>query len=152
MKQTRFPNQSLVLKLHTVKELPALPVRERQHENMLLHQQLQDKMLEEEVVSFGQRTQHQQQHDQQQLQLRQHNIPHNPVNPKQVMSPKRPNVETPNQGGPPGPEALYQQNNLLQQDLEWDQGLREIVQDNEFQFHWIGSNLIQSRWIQCRII
>ena len=54
------------------------------------------------------------------------------VNPKQVMSPKRPNVETPNQGGPPGPEALYQQNNLLQQvvHLEWDQGLREIVQDN----------------------
>ena len=45
------------------------------------------------------------------------------------MSPKRPNVETPNQGGP---EALYQQNNLLQQvvHLEWDQGLREIVHDN----------------------
>ena len=48
------------------------------------------------------------------------------------MSPNRPNVEAPNQGGPPGPEALYQQNNLLQQivHLEWDQGLREIVQDN----------------------
>ena len=48
------------------------------------------------------------------------------------MSPKRPNVETPNQGGPPGPEALYQQNNLIQQivQLEWDQGLREVVQDN----------------------
>ena len=43
------------------------------------------------------------------------------------MSPKRPNVETQNQGGPPGPEALYQQNNLLQQvvHLEWDQGLRD---------------------------
>ena len=97
---------------------------------MLLHQQIQDNMLDEEVVSFGQRAQHQQ--DQQQLQLRQHNIPHNPVYPKQVMSPKRPNVEAPNQGGPPGPEALYQQNNLLQQvvHLEWDQGLREIVQNN----------------------
>ena len=48
------------------------------------------------------------------------------------MSPKRPNVETRNQCGPPGPEALYQQNNLVQQvvHLEWDQGLREIVQDN----------------------
>ena len=48
------------------------------------------------------------------------------------MSPNRPNVEAPNQGGPPGPEALYQQNNLLQQivHLEWDQGLREIVHDN----------------------
>ena len=114
---------------HTVKELPALPVRERRQDNMLLHQQIQDNMLEEEVVSFGQRAQQQ---DQQQLQLRQHNIPHNPVYPKQVMSPNRPNVEAPNQGGPPGPEALYQQNNLLQQivHLEWDQGLREIVHDN----------------------
>ena len=44
---------------------------------MLLHQQLQDNMLDEEVVSFGQRAQQQQ--DQQQLQLRQHNISHNPV-------------------------------------------------------------------------
>ena len=79
---------------------------------MLLHQQIQDNMLEEEVVSFGQRAQQQQ--DQQQLQLRQHNIPHNAVYPKQVMSPKRPNVE-PNQGGSRGAEALYQQNNLLQQ-------------------------------------
>ena len=96
---------------------------------MLLHQQLQDSMVDEEVVSFGQRAQHQQ--DQQQLQLRQHNIPHDPVSPKQVMSPKRPNVEAPNQGGPPGPEALYQPNNLYKVvHLEWDQGLREIVQDN----------------------
>ena len=84
-------------------------------------QQNQDNMLEDgEVVSFGQRAQQQ---DQQQLQLRQHNIPHNPVYPKQVMSPNRPNVETPNQGGPPDPEALYQQNNLLQQ-------IVQIVQDN----------------------
>ena len=67
---------------HTVKELPALPVRERQHNNMFLHQQIQDNMLDDEVVSFGQRAQQQQ--DQQQLQLRQHNIPHNPVNPKQI--------------------------------------------------------------------
>ena len=37
-------------------------------------------MLDEEIVSFGQRAQHQQ--DQQQLQLRQHNIPHNPVPPE----------------------------------------------------------------------
>ena len=76
------PEPKFGVEPHTVKELPALPVRERQHENMLLHQQLQDNMLEEEVVNFGQRIQHQQQHDQQQLQLRQHNIPHNPVNPK----------------------------------------------------------------------
>ena len=31
-------------------------------------------------------------------------------------------------GGPPGPEALYQQNNLTH--LDWDQDLREIVQGN----------------------
>ena len=63
-----------------VKELPALPVREPQQDNML--QQHQDNMLQDngEVVSFGQRAQQQQ--DQQQLQLRQHNIPHNPVYPK----------------------------------------------------------------------
>ena len=62
-----------------VKELPALPVREPQQDNML--QQHQDNMLQdEEVVSFGQRAQQQQ--DQQQLQLRQHNIPHNPVYPE----------------------------------------------------------------------
>ena len=124
------PEPKFGVEPHTFKKLPALPVRERQYENILLHQQLQDNILDEEVVNFGQRAQHQQ--EQQQLQLRQHNIPHNPVLPKQVMSPKRPNVETPNQGGPPGPEALYQQNNLLQQvvQLEWDLGLREIVQDN----------------------
>ena len=66
-------------------------------------------MLEDgEVVSFGQRAQLQ---NQQQLQLGQHNI---------------------SQGGLSGPEALYQQNNLLQKivHLEWDQGLREIVHDN----------------------
>ena len=90
---------------HTVKELPALPVRERWQDNML--QLNQDNMLEDgEVVSFGQRAQQQ---DQQQLQLMQDNIPHNPVYPKQVMSPNRPNVGAPNQGGPLGPEALYQQ-------------------------------------------
>ena len=62
-----------------VKELPALPVREPQQDNML--QQRQDNMLQDdEVVSFGQRAQQQ---DQQQLQLRQHNIPRNPVYPKQ---------------------------------------------------------------------
>ena len=129
-KSNEVPETKFGVEPHTVKELPALPVRERQQDNMFLHQQLQDNMLNEEVVSFGQRAQHQQ--DQQQFQLRQHNIPHNPVSPKQVMSPKRPNVEAPNQGGPLGPEALYQQNNLLQQvvHLEWDQGLREIVHDN----------------------
>ena len=52
---------------------------------MLLHQQIQDNMLEE-VVSFGQRAQQQQ--DQQQLQLRQHNIPHNPVLPEIGYEPK----------------------------------------------------------------
>ena len=62
----------------TVKELPALPVREHQQDNML---QCQDNMIQdEEVVNFGQRVQ-QPQH-QQQLQLQQHNIPHNPVFPK----------------------------------------------------------------------
>ena len=101
-----------------VKELPALPVREPQQDNML--QQHQDNMLEDgEVVSFGQRAQQQ---DQQQLQLKQHNIPHNPVYPKQVVSPNRPNVAAPEMGGPPGPNALYQQNNLIQQIVqqEWD--------------------------------
>ena len=112
-KTNEVPEPKFGVKPHTVKELPALPVRERQQDNMLLNQQIQDNMLEEEVVSFGQRAQQQ---DQQQLQLRQHNISHNPVYPKQVMSPNRPNVAAPNQGGPPGPEALYQQNNLLQQE------------------------------------
>ena len=80
-KSNEVPESKFGVEPHTVKELPALPVRERQQDNMLLHQQLQDNMLDEEVVSFGQRAQHQQ--DQQQLQLRQHNIPHNPVSPKQ---------------------------------------------------------------------
>ena len=78
--RNEVPEPKFGVEPHTVKELPALPVRERQHENMLLHQQLQDNMLDEEVVSFGQRAQQQQE---QQLQLRQHNIPHNPVYPKQ---------------------------------------------------------------------
>ena len=70
------PEPKFGVEPHTVKELPALPVRERRQDNML--QQNQDNMLEDgEVVSFGQRAQQQQ--DQQQLQLRQHNIPHNPV-------------------------------------------------------------------------
>ena len=69
------PEPKFGVEPHAVKELPPSRVRERQHENMLLHQQLQDNMLEEKVVSFGQRAQHQQ--EQQQLQLRQHNIPHN---------------------------------------------------------------------------
>ena len=76
-KSNEVPETKFGVEPHTVKELPALPVRERQQGNMFLHQQLQDNMLDEEVVSFGQRAQHQQ--DQQQLQLRQHNIPHNPV-------------------------------------------------------------------------
>ena len=79
-KSNEVPETKFGVEPHTVKELPALPVRERQQDNMFLHQQLQDNMLDEEVVSFGQRAQHQQ--DQQQLQLRQHNIPHNPVSPK----------------------------------------------------------------------
>ena len=78
------PEPKFGVEPHTVKQLPALPVRERQQNNMLLHQQIQDNMLDEEVVSFGQRAQQQQ--DQQQLQLRQHNIPHNPVYPKQIHS------------------------------------------------------------------
>ena len=79
-KTNEVPEPKFGVEPHTVKELPALPVRERQQDNMFLHQQIQDNMLEEEVVSFGQRAQQQQ--DQQQLQLRQHNISHNPVNPK----------------------------------------------------------------------
>ena len=79
-KTNEVPEPKFGVEPHTVKELPALPVRERQQDNMFLHQQIQDNMLEEEVVSFGQRAQQQQ--DQQQLQLRQHNIPHNPVYPK----------------------------------------------------------------------
>ena len=82
-KTNEVPEPKFGVEPHTVKELPALPVRERQRNNMLLHRQIQDNMVDEEVVSFGQRTQHQQQHDQQQLQLRQHNIPHNPVYPEQ---------------------------------------------------------------------
>ena len=73
------PEPKFGVEPHTVKELPALPVRERRQDNML--QQNQDNMLEDEVVSFGQRAQQQQ--DQQQLQLRQYSIPHNPVIPKQ---------------------------------------------------------------------
>ena len=69
-KTNEVPEPKFGVEPHTVKELPALPVRERQQDNMLLHQQIQDNMLEEEVVSFGQRAQQQQQ-DQQQLQLRQ---------------------------------------------------------------------------------
>ena len=82
-KTKEVPELKFGVEPHTVKELPALPVRERQQDNMFLHQQIHDNMLDEEVVSFGQRAQQQQ--DQQQLQLRQHNIPHNPVNPKQVL-------------------------------------------------------------------
>ena len=78
-KTNQVPEPKFGVEPHTVKELPAFPVRERQQDNMLLHQQIQDNMLDEEVVSFGQRAQQQ---DQQQLQLRQHNIPHNPVYPK----------------------------------------------------------------------
>ena len=85
-KTNEVPEPKFGVEPHTVKELPALPVRERQQDNMLLHQQIQDNMVEEEVVSFGQRAQQQQ--DQQQLQLRQHNIPHNPVGPDCILSMK----------------------------------------------------------------
>ena len=124
------PESKFGVEPHTVKELPALPVRERQQDNMLLHQQLQDNMLDEEVVSFGQRAQHQQ--DQQQLQLRQHNIPHNPVYPETGYEPKTTKCGSTKSGWSTCPEALYQQNNFLQHvvHLEWDQGLREIVHDS----------------------
>ena len=80
-RRNEVPEPKFGVEPHTVKELPALPVRERQQDNML-HQH-QDNMLEDgEVVSFGQRAQQQQ--DQQQLQLRQLNIPHNPVYPKHM--------------------------------------------------------------------
>ena len=76
------PEPKIGVKPHTFQELPALPVRERQQDNMLQHpnSMLQD----EEVVHFGQRVQQPQ--DQQQLQLQQHNISHNPVYPKQNMN------------------------------------------------------------------
>ena len=54
-KSNEVPETKFGVEPHTVKELPALPVRERQQDNMFLHQQLQDNMLDEEVVSFGQR-------------------------------------------------------------------------------------------------
>ena len=73
------PEKIGVIPHSRVKQLPALPVREQQ-DNML---QRQDNMLQDdEVVNFGQQVQ-QPQH-QQQLQLQQHNIPHNPVYPKQI--------------------------------------------------------------------
>ena len=92
-KTNEVPEPKFGVEPHTVKELPALPVRERQQNNMLLHQQIQDNMVDEEVVSFGQRAQHQQQHDQQQLQLRQHNIPHNPVLPEHLRITKNMQVQ-----------------------------------------------------------
>ena len=77
------PEPKIGVEPHTVKELPALPVRERRQDNML--QLNQDNMLEDgEVVSFGQRAQQQ---DQQQLQLRQHNIPRDHVYPKHFKTP-----------------------------------------------------------------
>ena len=79
-KTNEVPEPKFGVEPHTIKQLPALPVRERRQENMLLHQQIQDNMVDDEVVSFGQRAQQQQ--DQQQLQLRQHNISHNPCYPK----------------------------------------------------------------------
>ena len=51
-KLKEVPETKFGVEPHTVKELPALPVRERQQDNMLLHQQLQDNMVDEEVVSF----------------------------------------------------------------------------------------------------
>ena len=49
------------------------------------------------------------------------------------MSSNRLNVAAPEMGGPPGPNALYQQNTLIQQivQLERDQELRENVQCNK---------------------
>ena len=81
--QTKEVPAKPAVKPHSrVKELPVLPVREPQQDNML--QQHQDNMSQDsEVVSFGQRAQQHQ--DQQQLQPRQHNIPHNPVDPKQTV-------------------------------------------------------------------
>ena len=52
-KSNEVPESKFGVEPHTVKELPALPVRERQQDNMLLHQQLQDNMLDEEVVASG---------------------------------------------------------------------------------------------------
>ena len=72
------PEPTIGVKPHTVKELPALPVRERQQDNMLQHPN--NMLQDDEVVHFGQRVQQPQ--DQQQLQLQEHNISHNPVYPK----------------------------------------------------------------------
>ena len=49
-------------------------------------------------------------------------------------------MDAPERGGPPGPpNALYQQNNLVQQivHLEWDQELRDIVQGNNLSIEQI---------------
>ena len=86
------PEPKFGVEPHTVKEPPALPVGERQQSNMLLHQQLQDNMLEDEVVSVGQRAQQQQ--DQQQLQCG-------------------------NQGGPPGPEARASNQKIANLERNW---------------------------------
>ena len=52
-KSNEVPESKFGVEPHTVKELPALPVRERQQDNVLLHQQIQDNMLEEEVVALA---------------------------------------------------------------------------------------------------
>ena len=78
-RSTEVPAKPGVKPHWRVRELPAFPVREHQQDSMLQQQdnmlQQQDDMLQDEVVNFGQ---HVKQHPlQQQLQLRQHHIPHN---------------------------------------------------------------------------
>ena len=51
-KTNEVPEPKFGVEPHTVEQLPAFPVR-RQQNNMLLHQQIQDNMLDEEVVALG---------------------------------------------------------------------------------------------------
>ena len=144
--QTIEPNQTKEVpakpgvKPHSrVKELPALPVREPQQDNML--QQHQDNMLEDgEVVSFGQRAQQQ---DQQQLQLRQHNIPHNPVYRKTGYEPKSTQCGSTGNGWSTWSECIISAEQFDTTDCSAGMGqeLREIVQGNNASIEQITADV-----------
>ena len=62
--------------------------------------------------------------------------------------------QAPEMGGPPGPNALYQQNNLIQQivQLEWDQELREIVQGNNNSIEQIIAEVLRIKQAMGQIV
>ena len=70
------------------------------------------------------------------------------------MSPNRPNVAAPEMGGPPGPNALYQQSNLTQQivQLEWDQELREVVQGNNDSIELFIAEVLRTKQAMGQIV